>query len=450
MMPNSHVPLIIITILISHLFSEIIRRCINCSTINFAIITTLKVHHKFIMSAKRPLDIITAINLTRKYEHKDASHLLMEETTTLRFKVGDRVACNVGETFQTGTVIKLWYTEKYYPEGANRLQSLVPYQVRLDNDNTIYAPKDEDGYIKISNSPHICGNCAKEESSDNNLKSCTSCKMVKYCNRQCQKAHRKKHMERCTKQAARLHDEKLFKLPPPLEDCPICMERLPSISSGKKYQYCCGKIICIGCTFAHAKEDPKEKCPFCRIPPISPYSVGVDRQVIERLKERIKLGDATACHQLGLVYMNGLHGLPRDYDKGFELCLRAGKMGCADAYQTVGNIYANQPSLLRDEKKGQYYVELAAIAGHSLARYQLSHMEVSAGNSDVALKHLLIAVESAGYADALNDIKTFFRDGRATKEDYTKALQDYQAYLAQIKTTQRDEAAAFRDIYKYY
>ena len=77
-------------------------------------------------------------------------------------------------------------------------------------------------------------------------------------------------------------------------------------------------------------------------------------------------------------------------------------------------------------------------------------MEVSAGNSDVALKHLLIAVESAGYADALNDIKTFFRDGRATKEDYTKALQDYQAYLAQIKTTQRDEAAAFRDIYKYY
>ena len=72
----------------------------------------------------------------------------MEETTTLRFKVGDRVACNVGATFQTGTVIKLWYTEKYYPEGANRLQSLVPYQVRLDNDNTIYAPKDEDDILR--------------------------------------------------------------------------------------------------------------------------------------------------------------------------------------------------------------------------------------------------------------------------------------------------------------
>lgn len=398
------------------------------------------------MSARRHLDIITAINLTHKYEHKDSSHLLMEETTTLRFKVGDRVACNRGGTFQTGTVIKLWYTEKYYPEGANRLQSLVPYQVRLDNDNTVYAQQDEDSCIKISRSPHICGNCAKEESSDNNLKSCTSCKMVKYCNIQCQKAHRKKHMERCTKQAARLHDEKLFKLPPPLEDCPICMERLPSKNSGKKYQSCCGKIICIGCTFAHAKEDSEEKCPFCRIPSISPYSDGVDRQVIERLEERIELGDATASYQLGLLYMNGFHGLPRDYDKVFELCLRAGKMGCADAYQTVGNIY----TLKSDEKKGQYYLELAAIAGQVLARYQLSQMEVRRGNSDVALKHLLIAVESAGYADALNDIKTFFRDGRATKEDYKKALQDYQAYLAQIRTTQRDEAAAFRDIYKYY
>ena len=41
------------------------------------------------------LDIVTtAINLTRKYERKDASHRkIMEETTTLRFKVGDRVAC---------------------------------------------------------------------------------------------------------------------------------------------------------------------------------------------------------------------------------------------------------------------------------------------------------------------------------------------------------------------
>ena len=131
------------------------------------------------------LDIVTAINLTRKYERTQRclSHQkIMEETTTLRFKVGDRVACKLrGEGFQPGTVIKLWYTEKYFPEGC--LQSLVPYQVRLDNDDLIYAEKDEDRCIKISNSPHICGNCGNKEQSnndDNNLKACTSCKTVKY------------------------------------------------------------------------------------------------------------------------------------------------------------------------------------------------------------------------------------------------------------------------------
>ena len=78
------------------------------------------------------LDIITAINLTRKYERKDASHQkIMEETTTLRFKVYPCRVRGYGEGFQPGTVIKLWYTEKYFPEGC--LQSLVPYQVRLDN-----------------------------------------------------------------------------------------------------------------------------------------------------------------------------------------------------------------------------------------------------------------------------------------------------------------------------
>lgn len=254
----------------------------------------------------------------------------------------------------------------------------------------------------------------------------------------------------CTKQAARLHDEKLFKLPPPKEDCPICFLPLPAINSGKKYQSCCGKIICIGCTFAHAKGGSEEKCPFCRVPAIQPYSDGVSRQVIERLNKRIDLGDATATYQLGLLYRNRLHGLPRDRVKILELCLRAGKMGCADAYQTVGCIYADVLDVESDEAKGKYYVELAAIAGNSMARYQLSVMEGRAGNSDLAIKHLLIAVESAGHADALNDIKTLFRGGIATKDDYSKALRDYQAYLAEIKSTQRDEAAAYRDIFKYY
>jgi len=80
-----------------------------------------------------------------------------------------------------------------------------------------------------------CANCGKGEEAGNNLKSCTACKLVKYCSRECQIAHRPQHKKECKKKAKELHDEKLFKQPPPLEDCPICMIRLPILVTGRTY-----------------------------------------------------------------------------------------------------------------------------------------------------------------------------------------------------------------------
>ena len=56
--------------------------------------------------------------------------------------------------------------------------------------------------------------------------------MVKYCNAACKKKHRSKHKKHCeehvklaAQSAAKLHDEKLFKQPPPqYGDCPICFD----------------------------------------------------------------------------------------------------------------------------------------------------------------------------------------------------------------------------------
>ena len=114
----------------------------------------------------------------------------------------------------------------------------------------------------------ICANCGKEGS---NLKSCTACKLVKYCNRECQIAHRPQHKKECRKRAVELQDEKLFKQPPPKEDCPICFERLPTLHSGSTYKSCCGKVICSGCIHAPLYDNKgnkvdNRKCPFCRAP----------------------------------------------------------------------------------------------------------------------------------------------------------------------------------------
>jgi hypothetical protein len=83
------------------------------------------------------------------------------------------------------------------------------------------------------------------------------------------------------------------------------------------------------------------------------------------------------------------------------------------------------------------------------ARYNLRGLELSAGNMDRAVKHLMIAAGS-GCTDSLEKIKLFFMNRGATKDDYAKALRAYQANLVEIKSPQRDQAAAFNDAYKYY
>ena len=57
------------------------------------------------------------------------------------------------------------------------------------------------------NSTSVCANCGKGEESNVDLKACSACQLVKYCNRECQLAHRPQHKKECKKRAAELHEE---------------------------------------------------------------------------------------------------------------------------------------------------------------------------------------------------------------------------------------------------
>jgi len=100
-----------------------------------------------------------------------------------------------------------------------------------------------------------------------------------------------------------------------------------------------------------------------------------------------------------------------------------------------------------DKKKAIHYYELAAMKGDATARQNLGVFEQQAGNFDRAVKHYTIAA-SGGHNDSLKGIKRMYEHGKATKDDYTKALKSYQTYLDEIKSDQRDEAAAYDD-HKY-
>ena len=292
----------------------------------------------------------------------------------------------------------------------------------------------------------LCANCGKGEENVDSLKACTACKMVKYCNRDCQIAHRPQHKKACKKRAAELHDEKLFKQPPPAEDCPICMLLLPSLVTGSRYRSCCGKRICNGCLHAVEKRDGVGLCPFCRTP-----GPKTEEEAVEQNKKRAELGDAEAIFGLGGCYSEGLYGLTQDHAKALELWQQAGELGNALSYYNIGNAYYNgEVGVERDEKKANHYFELAAMGGVVEARYSLGTFEgLRARNMDRALKHFTIAV-GTGCTVTLEKIKQLFMNGHATKDDYAKALRVYQAYLVEIKSAQRDEAAAFHERYKYH
>ena len=296
-----------------------------------------------------------------------------------------------------------------------------------------------------NNKDDICANCGKGEEGSATLKACTACKLVKYCNRECQIAHRPLHKKDCKKRAAELHDEKLFKQPPPeYGDCPICFLRLPALGTGRRYMTCCGKMICSGCNFAPVYDNEgnvvdEKTCPFCRTPESKS-----NEESIRRVTKRMDAGDDMAIHNQGCYYREGT-GFPQDDTKAFEFYQRAGRLGNAASNFNIAQMYMNGIGVEVDKKKAGHHYELAAIEGHVEARHNLGCFEK---NAERALKHYMIAVRG-GAKNSLDYIQYLYSNGHASKQDYSTALRSYQVYLAEIKSDQRDKAAAADEVFKY-
>ena len=285
----------------------------------------------------------------------------------------------------------------------------------------------------------LCANCGTEESGDINLKSWVACKMVKYCNRDCQVAHRPQHKKSCKKRAAELYDEKLFIEPPPHEDCPICMLPLPLAADQILFEACCGKDICNGCVYAMVESKGAKLCAFCR----TPYAKS-DEEEVERLKKLTEKGNADAYYVLGGCYALG-NGLPQNRAKANELYLKAGELGCAAAYFNLGNAYDNGRGVEIDKQKAKYFYELAAMNGSVKARHNLGCIEEQAGNFLRAYKHLILAAR-AGFKQSLDAVKEGYKDGIVTKDEYANTLRAYQKSHDETKSEARDKDEAYRNL----
>ena len=286
-----------------------------------------------------------------------------------------------------------------------------------------------------------CANCGKGEESSGDLKACAACKLVKYCSRDCQIAHRPLHKKACKKRAAELHDKALFKEPPPPEDCPICFLPLPLDVSQTVFKSCCGKLICRGCIYvmdeaAHGR-GKIGLCAFCREPVATS-----EEEDIKRTKKLLKASSAQASFILGGYYEDGEMGFPQDISKANELYLKAGELGCHEAYYNLGILYDHGRGVEVDKKKAKHFYELAAMNGNVNARHNLGCAEVDACNFHRACKHFILAAR-AGHKKSLDAVKEGFMDGIVKKDEYANTMRAYQQRHDEMKSDMRDKAQDF-------
>ena len=294
----------------------------------------------------------------------------------------------------------------------------------------------------VDDGVEACAHCGKQGSDTAKLKNCTACRLVKYCGVDCQKAHRKQHKKACKKRAAELKDELPYSQGlerPEGDSCPICTLPIPlPMAHYSIFQSCCMKRICNGCDFAAFKRGMTD-CPFCRTP--RPDS---DADNLAMIISRVKKKDPEAIHLLGNQYHYGLLGLQKDMEKAVELFTEAAELGSVDALYNLGVAYRRGDGVQEHKAKGAEFLTKAAMQGHVESRYNLSCDEFQKENYHLAVRHWMIAAKR-GYKDSLEMIKTLFKGGAATKEQYAEALKGYQDAVEEMKSHDRDEAKAFLD-----
>ena len=263
------------------------------------------------------------------------------------------------------------------------------------------------------------------------LKACSACKLVKYCNVTCQRAHRPKHKEDCKRHAA---ESQLFKTPPPREECPLCCLPLLLDAIHNNFKLCCSKIICIGCAYATQRE--KHICPFCRSNEYEAY----DERSIAYLMKHVEAGDAMAMQFLGSLYYDG-DGVEQDEEKALELWHKSAKLGCAKSHFNLGIHYVKRSKSGIDDENSRvkHHWELAAIGGDVVARHNLGIQEEVVWDMARAMKHYMIAARF-GYDESLTRVREGFINGFVTKNDYELTIRLHHKAVGEMKSEQRDEA----------
>ena len=101
-------------------------------------------------------------------------------------------------------------------------------------------------------------------------------------------------------------------------------------------------------------------------------------------------GDPKAQFRLGCLYAF-CQGVPEDYAFALRLYRQAAEQGDADAQNNLGGMYAEGLGVARDPVQAYMWLELAATAGHELARRNRAFIARSKSPEQIAAAEKMAA-----------------------------------------------------------
>jgi len=217
--------------------------------------------------------------------------------------------------------------------------------------------------------------------------------------------------------------------------------------------------MCLGCWNQAVRVTRQfPLCAFCR----EPTPTDDDEIIIRRIKKRMEMNDSAAIVIASQFYQEGIYGLQKDPQLAFDLCLRAAKLGNADACSSIAMFYKNDVIVLepyacsstaliynndvvvqKDMVKSTEYLKKATKKGSIHARHNLGMYEARNGSYRVACKHWLISA-AAGDTKSLEAITDFLKIGIVTMEEYSTALISHRKVHKDEWSIEREEVCVTR------
>jgi TPR repeat protein len=126
----------------------------------------------------------------------------------------------------------------------------------------------------------------------------------------------------------------------------------------------------------------------------------------------------------------------------FEYLRKAAELGHAEANYLLGHSHYIGSGYEKDEEKGIYHLQKAAIGGNPTARHNLAVIEGKSGNVERAMKHYIIAA-NLGSDKSMKELWKHYSAGNISTTDLEATLRTHKAAVDATKSSQRDAGDAF-------